>query len=163
AVFVAVMAAGAGGLRGRVRRRLEALAPGLASRARGAAAVAGGAGPRGVWALPVPDRRWRGGGPDPPGALRGRGGPPRAGGGWPAAAAPRLGIWMPCAGGCGRRRAAPTVALPSGSGLRWPVPGWSLLSARSAACCPLLSRSRPRHLLRSPRCPARRYVSWPTT
>jgi hypothetical protein len=62
AVFMTVMAAGALWLRRRVRRRLEAPAPVLASRARGAAAVAGGTGSRWLWSLPVPDRRWREGG-----------------------------------------------------------------------------------------------------
>jgi hypothetical protein len=61
-VFAALMAAGGLWLRRRVRRRLQALGPVLAGRARGAAAVAGGAGPRWLWSLPVPDRRWREGG-----------------------------------------------------------------------------------------------------
>ena len=42
-------------MRRRVRRRLQALGPVLAGRARGAAAVAGGAGSRWLWSLPVPD------------------------------------------------------------------------------------------------------------
>jgi hypothetical protein len=54
-VLLAVMAAGVW----RVRRRLEALRPVLASRARGAAVFAGGAGSRWLWSLPLPDRRWR--------------------------------------------------------------------------------------------------------
>ena len=62
AVLVAVMTAGAVWLRRRVRRRLQALGPVLAGRAGVAAAVVGGAGPRLVWSLPVPDRRWREGG-----------------------------------------------------------------------------------------------------
>jgi hypothetical protein len=62
AVCVAVMAAGAVWLRRRVRRRLQALGPVLTSRARGAAALAGGAGSRWLWSRPVPDRRWREGG-----------------------------------------------------------------------------------------------------
>jgi len=65
-VCVAVMAAGAAWLRRRVRRRLAGLGPVLAGRARGAAAMAGSsvgsAGPRWLWSLPVPDRRWREGG-----------------------------------------------------------------------------------------------------
>jgi len=60
-VCVALVAAGGLWLRRRVRRRLQALGPVLAGRARGAAAVAGG-GPRWLWSLPVPDRRWREGG-----------------------------------------------------------------------------------------------------
>ncbi len=60
AVFVAVVAGGVMWLRRGVRRRLQALGPVLAGRARGAAAVAGGTGPR--WSPPVPDRRWREGG-----------------------------------------------------------------------------------------------------
>ncbi len=62
AVFVAVMTAGVVWLRRRVRRRLAGLGLVLAGRARGAAAVAGGAGSRWLWSLPVPDRRWREGG-----------------------------------------------------------------------------------------------------
>jgi hypothetical protein len=63
AVFVALVAAGGLWLRRRVRRRLQALGPVLAGRARGAAAaVGGGAGSRWLWSLPVPDRRWREGG-----------------------------------------------------------------------------------------------------
>ncbi len=62
AVFAALVAAGGLWLRRRVRRRLQALGPVLAGRARGAAAVAGGAGSRWLWSLPVPDRRWREGG-----------------------------------------------------------------------------------------------------
>jgi len=62
ALCVAVMAAGALWLRRRVRRRLQVLGPALAGRARGAAAVAGGAGSRWLWSLPAPDRRWREGG-----------------------------------------------------------------------------------------------------
>jgi hypothetical protein len=58
AVCVAVMAAGAVWL----RRRLAGLGLVLVSRARGAAAVAGGAGSWWLWSLPVPDRRWREGG-----------------------------------------------------------------------------------------------------
>src|SRR5690349_22436016 len=62
-VFVALAAAGGLWLRRRVRRRLQALGPVLAGRARGAAAaVGGGAGSRWLWSLPVPDRRWREGG-----------------------------------------------------------------------------------------------------
>ena len=61
-VFVALVAAGGLWLRRRARRRLQALGPVLAGRARGAAAVAGGAGSRWLWSLPVPDRRWREGG-----------------------------------------------------------------------------------------------------
>jgi hypothetical protein len=61
-VFVALVAAGGLWLRRQVRRRLQALGPVLAGRARGAAAVAGGAGSRWLWSLPVPDRRWREGG-----------------------------------------------------------------------------------------------------
>jgi hypothetical protein len=61
-VFVAVMAAGAVWLRRKVRRRLQALGPVLAGRARGAAVVAGGTWSRWVWSLPVPDRHWREGG-----------------------------------------------------------------------------------------------------
>jgi hypothetical protein len=62
-VFVALVAAGGLWLRRRVRRRLQALGPVLAGRARGAAAaVGGGAGSRWLWSLPVPDRRWREGG-----------------------------------------------------------------------------------------------------
>ncbi len=61
-VFVALLAAGGLWLRRRVRRRLEGLGLVLAGRARGAAAVAGGAGSRWLWSLPVPDRRWREGG-----------------------------------------------------------------------------------------------------
>ncbi len=61
-VFAALVAAGGLWLRRRVRRRLQALGPVLAGRARGAAAVAGGAGSRWLWSLPVPDRRWREGG-----------------------------------------------------------------------------------------------------
>src|SRR5215472_8427642 len=57
-VFVALVAAGGLWLRRRVRRRLQALGPVLAGRARGA----GGAGSRRLWSLPVPDRRWREGG-----------------------------------------------------------------------------------------------------
>src|SRR5712692_5374641 len=45
-VFAALVAAGGLWLRRRVRRRLQALGPVLAGRARGAAAVAGGAGSR---------------------------------------------------------------------------------------------------------------------
>jgi hypothetical protein len=57
------VAAGGLWLRRRVRRRLQALGPVLAGRARGAAAaVGGGAGSRWLWSLPVPDRRWREGG-----------------------------------------------------------------------------------------------------
>ena len=60
--LVAVMAAAAVWL----RRRLRALGPALAGRARGAAAMAGSsigsAGSRWLWSLPVPDRRWREGG-----------------------------------------------------------------------------------------------------
>jgi hypothetical protein len=62
AALVAVMAAGGLWLRRRVRRRLRPIGPALAGRARGAAAVAGGAGSRWLWSLPVPDRRWREGG-----------------------------------------------------------------------------------------------------
>ena len=62
AVYVVVLAAGAVWLRRRVRRRLEGLSLVLASRARGAAAMAGGASWRWLWSLPVPDRRWREGG-----------------------------------------------------------------------------------------------------
>jgi len=62
-VLVAVMAAGAVWLRRRLQRRLAGLGRVLAGRARGAAAMAGssagGAGPRWLWSLPVPDRRWR--------------------------------------------------------------------------------------------------------
>jgi len=62
-VFVALVAAGGLWLRRRVRRRLQALGPVVAGRARGAAAaVGGGAGSRWLWSLPVPDRRWREGG-----------------------------------------------------------------------------------------------------
>jgi len=61
-VFAALVAAGGLWLRRRVRCRLQALGPVLAGRARGAAAVAGGAGSRWLWSLPVPDRRWREGG-----------------------------------------------------------------------------------------------------
>jgi hypothetical protein len=61
-VCVALVAAGGLWLRCRVRRRLQGLGPVLAGRARGAAAVAGGAGSRWLWSLPVPDRRWREGG-----------------------------------------------------------------------------------------------------
>jgi hypothetical protein len=61
-VCVALVAAGGLWLRRRVRRRLQGLGPVLAGRARGAAAVAGGAGSRWLWSLPVPDRRWREGG-----------------------------------------------------------------------------------------------------
>ena len=61
-VFVALVAAGGLWLRRRVRHRLQALGPVLAGRARGAAAVAGGAGSRWLWSLPMPDRRWREGG-----------------------------------------------------------------------------------------------------
>jgi hypothetical protein len=61
-VFAALVAAGGLWLRRRVRRRLQALGPVLAGRARVAAAVAGGAGSRWLWSLPVPDRRWREGG-----------------------------------------------------------------------------------------------------
>src|SRR5262245_49205520 len=65
-VCVAVMAAGAAWLRRRVWRGLAGLGPVLAGRARGAAAMAGSsvgsAGPRWLWSLPVPDRRWREGG-----------------------------------------------------------------------------------------------------
>ena len=61
-VFVALVAAGGLWLRHRVRRRLQVLGPVLAGRARGAAAVAGGAGSRWLWSLPMPDRRWREGG-----------------------------------------------------------------------------------------------------
>ena len=61
-VFVALVAAGGLWLRRRVRRRKQALGPVLAGRAHGAAAVAGGAGSRWLWSLPVPDRRWREGG-----------------------------------------------------------------------------------------------------
>jgi hypothetical protein len=62
-VFAALVAAGGLWLRRRVRRRLQALGPVLAGRARGAAAaVGGGAGSRWLWSLPVPDRRWRAGG-----------------------------------------------------------------------------------------------------
>ncbi len=61
-VFVALVAAGGLWLRRRVRRRLQGLGPVLAGRARGAAAVAGGARSRWLWSLPVPDRRWREGG-----------------------------------------------------------------------------------------------------
>lgn len=59
AACVAVLAAGAVWLRRRVRRRREWLGLVRAGRARGAAAVAGGAGWRWLWSLPVPDRRWR--------------------------------------------------------------------------------------------------------
>ena len=63
AVFAALVAVGGLWLRRRVRRRLQALGPVLAGRARGAAAaVGGGAGSRWLWSLPVPDRRWREGG-----------------------------------------------------------------------------------------------------
>jgi len=62
AVCVVVMTAAAVWLRRRVRRRLKVLGPVLAGRAQGAAAVAGGAGSRWLWSLPVPDRRWREGG-----------------------------------------------------------------------------------------------------
>jgi len=58
-VFVAMLAAGAVWLRRRVRRRLDVLGPVLAGRARGTAALAGSAGSRWLWSLPVPDRRWR--------------------------------------------------------------------------------------------------------
>src|SRR6266516_2337504 len=61
-VFVALLAAGGRWLRRRVRRRLEGLGLGLAGPARGASAVASGAGSRWLWSLPVPDRRWREGG-----------------------------------------------------------------------------------------------------
>ena len=61
-VFVALVAAGGLWLRRRVRRRLQALGPVLAGRARGAAAAVGGGGSRWLWSLPVPDRRWREGG-----------------------------------------------------------------------------------------------------
>jgi hypothetical protein len=61
-VFVALVAAGGLWLRRRVRRRLEGLGLVLAGGARGAAAVAGGAGSRWLRSLPVPDRRWREGG-----------------------------------------------------------------------------------------------------
>ena len=61
-VFVALVAAGGLWLRRRVRRRLQGLGLVLAGRARGAAAVAGGAGSRWLWSLPVPDRRGREGG-----------------------------------------------------------------------------------------------------
>src|SRR5258708_26068155 len=70
---------------------------------------------------------------------------------------------MACADGCGRRRAAPTGALPSGGGLQWPAPGWTRLLARSAACCRRPGRSRLRRRPRWRRCPARRRASWPTT
>jgi hypothetical protein len=61
-VSVALVAAGGLWLRRRVRCRLQTLGPVLAGRARGAAAMAGGAGSRWLWSLPVPDRRWREGG-----------------------------------------------------------------------------------------------------
>ncbi len=62
ATLVAVVAAGAVWLRRRMRRRLDGLGRVLAIRARGAAAVTGGAGSRWLWSMPVPDRRWREGG-----------------------------------------------------------------------------------------------------
>ncbi len=54
-----MMAAGVWWLRRRARRRLEVLWLALASRARGVAACAGGAGSRRLWSLPLPDGRWR--------------------------------------------------------------------------------------------------------
>lgn|GEM_PF-697700 len=62
AACMAVMAAGVVWLRRRVRRRLQGLGRVVAGRARGAAAVTGGAGRRWLWSVPVPDRRWREGG-----------------------------------------------------------------------------------------------------
>lgn len=117
AVLLAVMVAGVSWLRRRVRRRLEVFRLVLASRARGAAASAGGVGPRWLWSLPLPDGRWRGG-------VRARRELWRAVGAAehavaarrPAVAARRPGIWMGCAGGCGGQRAASTGPWPSGSG-----------------------------------------------
>ena len=62
AACMAVMAAGVVWLRRKVRRRLQGLGRVVAGRARGAAAVTGGAGRRWLWSVPVPDRRWREGG-----------------------------------------------------------------------------------------------------
>jgi len=59
--LLAAMATGVWWIRRRVRRRLEMWRLPLTGQARGRTVAGDGAGPRWLWSVPVPDRRWRGG------------------------------------------------------------------------------------------------------